>query len=200
MTLLKVIKRTADSDGQSAKQEPIRRFPIHEVQAKEWNSSHLYPESRKQHLLSRNHILIRNYEPPDQSELAFSDSTFAEHIGDLHELCTLHDHTQVGKVKPSVAHMPGAFMDLIQAAATPNGKIINCLDIPLSPDIFPPSHGIATDSVAVLVGAKYWIIGVPKGIEDLGNISAFGEGYQLDMSNDQDWDVYGIILHPGDTL
>ncbi|KAJ4466612.1 hypothetical protein C8J55DRAFT_565608 [Lentinula edodes] len=245
MNLLKIIKRTAGSDGRAVQPAPTRRFPIHEVQAgKEWNSSHLYPESRKQHLLHQNHILIRNCEPPDQSELAFNDSTFAEHIGGLNEMRTLHDSsavpdcTQAGKIKPSLAHMPGTFVDIIQAAATLNGKILNCLDIPLSPDVFPPPGRIATDSIEgqflkksfyyckrwaltatsfavhtshvdlsgfltyvwVLVGAKYWIIGVPKRVEDLGNISAFGKGYQLDMSNDQDWDIYGIILHPGDTL
>ncbi|KAJ4464682.1 hypothetical protein C8J55DRAFT_493843 [Lentinula edodes] len=95
MNLLKMIERTADSDGRAVQQAPTWRFPIHEVQAKEWNSSHLYPESRKQHLLHQNHILIRNCEPPDQSKLAFNDSTFAEHIGDLNEMRTLHDSSVV---------------------------------------------------------------------------------------------------------
>ncbi|KAJ3899183.1 hypothetical protein F5879DRAFT_811351, partial [Lentinula edodes] len=133
-------------------------------------------------------------------------------------------------------HSSGTLSDVILATQNPRGKILNCLDLPLSPDHFPPPRGLSTDSavrqrlngyfthckrwglaatayathkghvdvsgyatyVRVLVGKKYWIVGCPRTPGDFGSIDSFGQGYEADLSNSQQWAIHGVILEPGD--
>ncbi|KAF5359945.1 hypothetical protein D9757_012231 [Collybiopsis confluens] len=54
--------------------------------------------------------------------------------------------------------------------------------------------------IQVKVGVKYWIVVVPMSDTDLEQLEAFGEGYDVDMTNSQSWKIYGILLWPGDWL
>jgi hypothetical protein len=53
----------------------------------------------------------------------------------------------------------------------------------------------------VKAGIKLWTIAVPKSETDLGSTKAFSGSYsRYDFSNDQGWEIYNIILKPGDLL
>lgn len=49
-------------------------------------------------------------------------------------------------------------------------------------------------------GLKYWVFGVPRKLEDLASIDAYGEEYAQDFRKSLGLKVYGVILHPGDQL
>ncbi|KAF5359943.1 hypothetical protein D9757_012233 [Collybiopsis confluens] len=75
--------------------------------------------------------------------------------------------------------------------------------------LFASSHALHTSHIdsdgrgtfiQVKVGVKYWIVAVPMSDTDLGQLEAFGEGYDVDMTNSQSWKIYGILLWPGDWL
>lgn len=59
--------------------------------------------------------------------------------------------------------------------------------------------GLAT-YIAVLAGLKGWGIAVPEHKSDLGSLDAFGDAYDVDLTNSQGWKLYSVLLQKGDML
>lgn len=51
-----------------------------------------------------------------------------------------------------------------------------------------------------LMGLKLWIAGIPRNVDDFGDVESFGKGYRVDMRNSQDWKIVAVLLRAGDTL
>ncbi|KAJ3832281.1 hypothetical protein F5878DRAFT_646916, partial [Lentinula raphanica] len=49
-------------------------------------------------------------------------------------------------------------------------------------------------------GSKYWVVAVPKKESDFASTEMFGEAFEVDGHNCQQWGLYGFILEPGDML
>ncbi|KAJ3749715.1 hypothetical protein EV360DRAFT_76221 [Lentinula raphanica] len=49
-------------------------------------------------------------------------------------------------------------------------------------------------------GSKYWVVAVPKKESDFASTDMFGEAFEVDGHNGQQWGLYGFILEPGDML
>ncbi|KAE9383952.1 hypothetical protein BT96DRAFT_950921, partial [Gymnopus androsaceus JB14] len=52
--------------------------------------------------------------------------------------------------------------------------------------------------ISVVTGIKGWIIADPVNRHDLGSLDAFGDGYDVDLQNSQNWRLYSLLLRPGD--
>ncbi|KAH7875782.1 uncharacterized protein C8R40DRAFT_1101238 [Lentinula edodes] len=150
--IISKVHQTASTDGcefgLGARSKP---FPIFEVEYSDFNSSLLFPKARKQRIFHNQHILIHNAPCPDSSELKFDPLTFSEHLGSVSELRMLHGQCHfIGGVGAEKGCQQGSFLgtlsDVILATQNPRGEILNCLDLPLSPDHFPPPRGLSTDS------------------------------------------------------
>lgn len=54
--------------------------------------------------------------------------------------------------------------------------------------------------ITVLAGLKGWGIAVPAGKSDFGSLDAFGDNYDIDLTNSQQWKLYSVLLQKGDML
>ncbi|KAJ3728273.1 hypothetical protein C8R42DRAFT_558149, partial [Lentinula raphanica] len=61
------------------------------------------------------------------------------------------------------------------------------------------SNGFRTH-FSVKMGLKYWCFAVPRSERDFGSTDAFLDGYDVDMSNAQEWKMYGVLLRLGSCL
>lgn len=70
-------------------------------------------------------------------------------------------------------------------------------------DAFHVAHldccGLAT-YIAPMTGIKGWGIAEPVHQSHFGSIDAFGEYYDVDLSNSQYWRLHSLLLRPGDWL
>ncbi|KAJ3991546.1 hypothetical protein F5050DRAFT_1533708, partial [Lentinula boryana] len=68
-------------------------------------------------------------------------------------------------------------------------------------DAFHAAHidtgGLLTH-IAPMTGIKGWGIAEPVDRSHLGSIDAFGQDYDIDLSNSQGWNLHSILLRPGD--
>ncbi|KIK66427.1 hypothetical protein GYMLUDRAFT_239384 [Collybiopsis luxurians FD-317 M1] len=49
-------------------------------------------------------------------------------------------------------------------------------------------------------GLKYWVIAVPQADHDFASVEVFGDEFDVDSNNGQNWALYGLLLEPGNLL
>ncbi|KAJ3897409.1 hypothetical protein F5879DRAFT_996102 [Lentinula edodes] len=191
--IISKVHQTASTDGcefgLGAHSKP---FPIFEVEYSDFNSSLLFPKARKQRIFHNQHILIRNAPCPDSSELKFDPLTFSEHLGSVSELRILHDATLLEESELKK-----------DANKNPRGEILNCLDLPLSPDHFPPPRGLSTDSAVrqrlngYFTHCKQWGLAATAYVTHKGHVDVSGYATYVRVLVGKKYWIVGCPRTPG---
>ncbi|KAJ3912373.1 hypothetical protein F5877DRAFT_72449 [Lentinula edodes] len=119
-------------------------------------------------------------------------STDGEHLGSVSELRTLHDATLLEESELKK-----------DANKNPRGEILNCLDLPLSPDHFPPPRGLSTDSAVrqrlngYFTHCKQWGLAATAYATHKGHVDVSGYATYVQVLVGKKYWIVGCPRTPG---
>ncbi|KIK52536.1 hypothetical protein GYMLUDRAFT_64169 [Collybiopsis luxurians FD-317 M1] len=209
----------ANADGQakndlpSEEWRPSKANDVQEIDSSDWANHNKYPASLKQALLSQHKVIVVCNAKP-YGTLHFNEASLQEDLGALHIERVIHDASLEDQLQaseksstlpenqpldivqePDPVHCLGTYRDLLEASKCSDGKILNFLDNPVSPDKIPPPLGIATDLEAeqgenANITHKRWGLAATAWAIHAGHINAIGYAtYVSPMTGEKCWIV-----------